>query len=299
MQTLQFNKIKAIKKKDMKKVIKFLVLSTAIIFASCEDVEPTVFNGADSSNPTLIGFSRDSYNLEVERDGTGSVDVVVNTTTLSTSARTYTVTVNVTDAENAAIPETFTVPATVTIPANEYQGILTITGVDNGLVDSNARLFTITLSGFTNESVDSDTSTVRIYEVCNIEAEFTGTYQVTSAADPVVGDSRFIPNGIYEITASSRFSRVLTANPYSPGYPQGNSEIEFNFICGNTTLSAAYTTGLACGSAPEQYVGVAPTTGGTYNPNDDSSFTVVIRTNPQSPCGVAPANITYQFTKVE
>lgn len=279
--------------------ILFKLLFVALIFTACEDVEPIIYNGNVEQNGTLLGFSRAAYNLEIERDATGSLDVIVNSSTASPSDRTYTVTVTISDAENAANPDTFTVPATVTIPANEYQGILTITGVDNGLVDVERRSFTITLGGLTDEMYDSNTATIFVYEVCEIFADFTGTYNVTSGPDPVVGNNKFIPDGVYEITAPTTYTRQFTATPYAPQYSQSEYDVVISFTCGATTISAEYFTTLACASHPGLFLGVEPASGGTYNPDNDSSFTVVVRANPELTCGAPAANQTYIFTKVE
>ena len=46
----------------MKNFIKLLVLGTGVLFTSCSDVEPAIFNGQEG-NDTFISFSRTLYSL--------------------------------------------------------------------------------------------------------------------------------------------------------------------------------------------------------------------------------------------
>lgn len=278
----------------------FKVLLLALIVTSCEDVEPTIFNGNDTSNGTFLSFSRTRTSLPIERDATGTLDITLNVSTLSNAPRTYNVEV-VTEAAVPADPATYTVPESVTIPAGSYQGTLTITGVDNGLVDATRKTFFIKLTdaSITNESMDANLVEILVYEVCALQAPFTGLYdmeQTTPGFDPAGGIASFEEGEVMLSIGDSPYDRVFNGNPY-PGF-SSPTEVILSFACDYVNLGAPIDTGIGCTGEPS--IIFEPTTSPSmYDTTDDSVFEVTFTENAGGGCGVAPAQTTLRFTKVE
>ncbi|WP_405413056.1 DUF1735 domain-containing protein [Maribacter sp. Asnod1-A12] len=100
----------------MKKYI--LIIAVLFAFVSCEE-ESIVFD--KENGQTAISFATTEYNVSVPTEGL-DIEVPVNVTTVSTSDRTFDVTVNeatVGDSSNYAL-------GSITIPAGEYSGVLNV-----------------------------------------------------------------------------------------------------------------------------------------------------------------------------
>ncbi|OIQ21059.1 MAG: hypothetical protein BM557_04700 [Flavobacterium sp. MedPE-SWcel] len=284
----------------MKTIFKLLLL--ALVFTSCDDVEPTVFNGNNESNDSFLSFSQSVYNLTIERDGVGELEVVLNASTVSSSDRVYNIEVDPGDTDSAANPATYTVPTTITIPAGEFQGMMTISGVDGGLVDAAIKNFTINITNLDAETeyMDSESATINVYEVCTVFADFSGNYEISM---PNLGltDTPYITAGVYNLaTTTSPFERTFTvASPYADfGVP--STTFTVSLACGASNFTEAVDTGLACATGNNLINEPAPLgSTGSYDPSDDSSFTVRITENAASACGGSPVLTTIQFTKVE
>lgn len=284
----------------MKTIFKLLLL--ALVFTSCEDVEPTVFNGNNESNDSFLSFSQSVYNLTIERDGVGELEVVFNSSTVSSSDRVYNIEVDAGEGDLAANPATYTVPATVTIPAGEFQGTMIISGVDGGLVDAVIKNFSISITNLDEETeyMDSTSATINVYEVCTVFADFSGNYEI-SMPNGQLTDTPYIANGVYNIaTTNSPFERTFTVQSPYADYGVPATEFTISFACGVSGFTEAVDTGLACATGNNLINEPAPlASAGSYDPNDDSSFTVRITENAASACGGSPVLTTIQFTKVE
>ncbi|KKN80142.1 hypothetical protein LCGC14_0333350 [marine sediment metagenome] len=100
----------------MKKYI--LIIAVLFAFVSCEE-ESIVFD--KENGQTGVSFATTAYNVSVPTEGLG-IEVPVNVTTVSTTDRTFDVSVDdatVGGAANYAV-------GSVTIPAGEYTGILNV-----------------------------------------------------------------------------------------------------------------------------------------------------------------------------
>lgn len=281
----------------MKTIFKLLVV--ALLFASCDDVEPTIYNGNIEQNDTFLSFSRSVYLLPVVQNQTGEVKVVFNSSTASDVDRVYNIEVGFPES-SPANPATFTVPASVTIPAGEYQGSFTIPGVDNDLVDEVVKRFTLTVTNLSdNEYLDSDTVTVNIYEVCPLQADFLGDYAIQVTSEPL-GIPAFEAGVVTLVEGDSQYERVFNATVY-PGYG-GNKEVTLAFACNFVNLGQSINTNVTCDvdddtkslvHAPAELADRS-----AYNTNDDSYFELTFIEDSQSDCG-SPANTVLTFTKVE
>lgn len=172
----------------MKKL--FILLISVASFVSCSDPDGVTYN----ESSTYVAFEKATYNLPIPVNSTASVDVKFVASNKSNVARTYNLTV-VADETNAN-PLTYSVPATLTIPANSFEGIITVTGTDNDLVDFAIKKLVIQVSGLkSNESTDTEKITLNIYEICPLViADFVGTFS---------GNLYYWDNGDFEIIAGS------------------------------------------------------------------------------------------------
>ncbi len=172
----------------MKKL--FILLISVASFISCSDPDGVTYN--DSS--TYLGFQAGTYNLPVNVNSSSTVDIKIVASSKSNVARTFNL--SVVTEETDANPLTYSVPATITIPANSYEGVATLTGTDNGLLDFVVKKLVIEVSGLkANESTDTERIVVNIYEVCPLVIDdFVGTFS---------GNLYYWDNGPYEIIEGS------------------------------------------------------------------------------------------------
>lgn len=278
----------------------FKLLAIAMLFASCDDVEPTIYNGNIDQNDTFLSFSRSTYLLPVVQNQTGEVTVVFNSSTKSDVDRVYNLDITYPEV-SAANPATFDAPTTVTIPAGEYQGFITITGIDNDLVDENVKRFIITASNINEETeyMDVESATVNIYEVCPLQADFLGTYTIAVQSEPL-GIPAFQAGEVTLVQGDSEYERVFNATVY-PGYG-GNKEVVLAFACNYLNLGEEINTNVTCDVEDDTkslvHAPVSIANRSAYDTNDDSYFELTFTEDSQSDCG-SPANTTLTFTKVE
>ena len=153
----------------MKKIL--AIFSLILVLSSCDDTEPVRFDGSQ----TLVYLPEDSANLDVIIDDVGSLEVQINTTTLSDQDRTVNLEVveedtNV-DFENIEIPSLST-----TIPAGEFFGFITINGIDNS-VETSPKLLVLKITDAGSATIDDSPIEVRVRQICPIpEGSFTGPY---------------------------------------------------------------------------------------------------------------------------
>lgn len=152
---------------------KFLILIfAATAFVSCSDIEGVTYNDSQA----YVAFSEPVYNVRVPLDSSISLEAEIVASNKVDYDRTYQLTLL--ESETDANPATYVIPSTVTIPANSYVGVVTITGTDNGLVDSNVKKLTLTIGGYAeNESTDLDKVVFNIFEFCPVVVdEFVGDF---------------------------------------------------------------------------------------------------------------------------
>lgn len=280
----------------MKNIFRILLL--AAIFTSCEDVEPTIYNG-EEGNPSFLSFSQTAYSLPVERDGVGSAQIVLNSSTVSSVDRVYELRVIPSTSQFAADSESYDLPQTITIPAGQYQGFATIAGTDTENVDGEARQFTFEIVNVGEANIDTNVTTVNVFEVCTLGAPFTGTYnvqQITPNFGPA-GTNAIGTGLITLVEGNTAFDRQFTAVPYAGGnFGLAPFNFIITFLCDGTSFTSGnVNTGIGCDSSIIFGAGASL---GTYNSEDDSVFEVVITENTGSDCGTGPIQTRLRFTKV-
>jgi hypothetical protein len=287
---------------NMKTFFKILLL--AVLFTSCEDVEPTIFNGNDSSNVTFLSFSSTSYSLPIERDLTGTSTVILNASTISSVDRTYNIEVIVEDLPTSANPATFSVPSSVTIPANEYQGFLVLTGTDGGLVDANEKTFTIKVSdaSVTTESYDdgSLSAIIKVFEACELQSDFSGKYMLTQVSPnfgPTGGDTKTLQEGIVDVAiGNTPYERTFTAKVY-PGFGFPDLDVVMSFTCDGINWGGPRYVGTNGCSEGNPISFDRSEDSAPYDTNDDSEFEFVFTEDITNSCN-ARRDVIFRLTKI-
>ena len=232
--------------------INAILLMMMLALASCEEKDPEVFDGENTDNQVLIGFSDEQYNLPVAIESTGEVEVKVEASTISKEDRVFSIDTINSGSVNEAFPETYSIPSTVTIPAGEYIGTFTITGEDNSMVEPEARLVEIELSSQSDDPLYSIQQTqVRVFEVCPVpESRYVdSTWNVSSVVCAGDGNGNCNPESSnisidYQVTmeAGEKPSEFvlsdITGGLYPELYGGDDNPATISENCFNLTLDA-------------------------------------------------------------
>lgn len=286
----------------MKRLFNLLLVSASLLVISCEDVEPTIYNGETSDN-TFLTFSSNVYTLPVVIDETGSVVITLNSSTVSDVDRVYNL--EVIEEDSTADPQTYTLPSSITIPAGSYQGTATIEGVDGGLVETDGKPFVFRITNLSGEHMDTEEITVNVVEVCPLEDDFTGTYRFTQITEPLnAGFDLYLfeQNGLVEVeVGENEYERIFVTDVW-PGFFDLPFEFRFNLSCGEIKVSE-YTVETGCTWIDEEagiilpfVVKAGPTTT-PYNNEDDTQMTFIVISDARGTC-IDAHEVIFTLTKV-
>lgn len=276
------------------KKFKILISSLIVIaFLGCSDKDDNSDTTFDNVNgQTLISFANTTSDLAVTIDDVGTVDVVIESTTISSSDRVINVTLD--EDASTANTENYTILNTaVTIPANEYFGILTIDGVDNS-VETSAETIVLNMDDSSTDYVYGTVShTVNVYQVCPVPSDyFVGDYLIEQTSAQVDGYS--LSHGtVVSVTAPTETQRVFTTTNYPTYCTTATMQFAINLVCNEFVVPFQDTT-CRCTSVTDWF-GPA-ITNETYDISDDTVLYVTFTDDAQSDCGT-PAQTTYKFTK--
>ncbi|MGJ8685031.1 MAG: hypothetical protein ACSHWW_10435 [Nonlabens sp.] len=283
----------------MKKLL-ILGLLAATTLVSCDrDTELRVASTSASGISTL-SFDSNIVNFPVEINSTNfseSVDVQVNVTNSSSSDRVFNVAVT---ADSTADPVNYMVPGTVTVPAGMFNGTLTLTGQDTNLTTVATDIVLELTTSDPNMTV-AGTTTVRIFQSCPVdETLFVGTYQMSHLIFNGFGVPTFGFGKMVDVSnPANDLVREFSA-PYAPDLGSFSTQTyEFSLACNQIVWGANQDTAVGCGgAAPNIELNTADAAfgNGTYNPTDDSSFTMNFVDDDLDDCG-ARTNVTIQMTK--
>ncbi|OED41957.1 hypothetical protein AB832_03155 [Flavobacteriaceae bacterium (ex Bugula neritina AB1)] len=279
----------------MKKYIFKILLITSVLFlGSCDVADFPTFDV--NGGQTLVAFNITATNLDVIIDDTGTTDIQLNVSTVSSSDRTYSVTINE-ELTTELNTDNYNFNPTITVPAGEYNGILTINGIDNS-VDTTGKLLVLDLVE-SNEFLTGSNSqvTINIRQVCPVPTDkFVGNYLIEQTT-PFAGGGPSLANGtvitveIPDVNTSPNGRSFMTSN--FPNYCSTPIPFTFELICNNVIVDTQ-DTNCACSSRTDYF---APaTTPSTYDVSDDNIFFVTFTEDAQSDCS-SPLQTTYRFTK--
>ena len=105
----------------MKKYFKILLITCIVIFTSCEDFEPVVYD--EVNGQTGVGFTTGTTSVVIPEEGI-TVSVSVQSTKKTSAARSFNVSVD--EALSTGSSADYNI-GSITIPANSYDGTLEVT----------------------------------------------------------------------------------------------------------------------------------------------------------------------------
>lgn len=290
----------------MKRAYKLtFVLASLLALASCEDPEPTIYNGG-TNDDAFVAFTNSVYSLPVIRDEEGSVEITLQASTISNADRTYTLAID--EEASTADPSIYTFPASVTIPAGEYEASVVVEAVDEGVTATNQTIvFSISNLVEGTEFTDDETVTINIYEVCPLQDEFLGDYVFNQTSGILTSGGNdvtiFEQGGIVTLEAgSNEYERVINSE-WFPGIWDQPMTFVINFNCGQTFVPNGDLNGLYCTEDAEGNPipfefgqGAIP---GTYNTNNDAVITVNVLQDLNSSCLDGSVQASFTLTKAD
>lgn len=276
------------------KKIAILFIGALFLFTSCEETQSPIYDGSQ----TLAYFNATSSTLEVEINDTNTIDIRVGVSTISSSARTVNISV---DLENTtATSGMYSFPTTVTIPANEFFGTFTVTGIDDGLTTAGETL-SLQIDSVDGGVGSSRAHTVRLVEICPIATTFaTGMYTLNFVSGGI-GAAGFAPalgNGVTVelVGGAASTERRFNVKCYPTfGFANPPADFSFSLVCGTTVANgivAPGVSGVGCGGS----IAFGPSGTGIYDTADDTSMTLIFAEDTAEICG-SVATTTYTLTK--
>lgn len=266
----------------MKKII--YILSLILIMTSCDDFSPGTFDG----NQTLVYFNDSSANLDVIVDATGTIEVQVNTTTLSNSDRT--VTFEIVEEDSNADDENYEIPSfSATIPAGEYFASFVVEGIDNS-VEPEPRLLVLQLVDAGSDAVISDAVLeISIKQVCPIPDDFmVGTYTLDdSGGFPNFNSGIDVELSVGEVSTQRQFEATFLP---TTGVAQ-NVVVTIDLAC-NIFIIQEIDINVQC-SGPPYLVTSAGGDNSGYSIDSDVVHVINYLEDPEASCGdTSVQNIT-------
>ncbi|MDG2499409.1 MAG: hypothetical protein P8M66_07870 [Flavobacteriaceae bacterium] len=225
---------------------KFRILTALFVLGSlvaCEQNDANIDNVYDNSGQTGVGFTTASTSVAVRPEG-ASATIGVQSTTTSSTARSFDVVVNATST--GAIGD-YSI-GTVTIPADSYDGTLTVTFVDTNLVESVPYTLVLELAlpdGVANVGSKTTTINYNKYLICNDfvltmnEDSYSDerSWDVTDAAGDVVesGDGyEFVSGGqqiVETMTLADGCYTFTIYDSYGDGQFDGTNTGNYSLDC--------------------------------------------------------------------
>lgn len=275
----------------MKKIIGLLAL-TFLIY-SCSKNESAIY---DSSGQGLVYFGEATSKLAIIFDGEGEVQIPINVSSLSSVDRTVTIAVLETSTAN---PANYSLPTTVVIPANQYTGMLVISGVDV-TAETNPELINlkiVSISGDSSTVISKTDHEVSVFQSCPVDPnKFIGNYLITETTPFVDGPT--LSDGTVIVLkhlkpAAPTTERVFSTKNY-PNYCAPFRDFFFNLSCGEVIVRSNQPSTCTC-SAAGMFFGPGAAAA-SFDASDDSVFYMTFTNDVTGDCSPA-TQTTYKFTK--
>ncbi len=271
----------------LKKVLMIFTIIVSSLFTSCDD-NKVIYDPA--TGQSLAFFSETSVSLPVFVGSSETIEVIVGISTISSSDRTLTVSLN--EKDTKANSDQFTFDSTVTIPANEYFGTISITGIDE-MLDTSPTKIVLMLEDPSDGVFDGNELNISIFKTCPIDpATFVGDYlieQTSSYVDgPTLDDGSVVS---LELVDGDQSARVFYTANYT-WYCSTPNAFTFNLVCDQVLVPNNQSN---CSCDGNLWF-TAPDVPGSFDINDDSVFYLTFTDDANTDCG-APVQTTYKFTK--
>ncbi len=274
------------------KTIKYIfIVVLTITFISCDKGGEEVFFDGDNGQ-TLISFRNTTEDLPIVIDDEGSVEIIFDVTTRSSSDRTFEI--EIVSDESTANPDSYSFNSTITIPANEYNASLTINGVDND-VDISPETLVLRIveqDSFITTS-NNNTTTVNVFQICPVDDTlFVGNYLIEQIS-PFIDGPTLSSGTVVALTVvdGATPARVFDTFNY-PNFCSTNNPFTLNLVCNEVVVPRQEGN---CSCNGDYFFDVA-SVNAVYDLNDDSEFLMTFTDDSDSDCG-SPVQTTYRFTK--
>ncbi len=279
----------------MKKIIIPLLVTLSFIFHSCSETESPIYDGSQ----TLVYFDSTSSRLEIVIDESGSIDLTIGASTLSSSDRT--VNVSIDEASTTADPAMYSFNSTVTIPANSYTGTLTLNGVDVGLTTAGVTI------GLKIDSIEGGIASTRLHqitmvEICPIPEDFmVGDYLIEQQSGVGPFSSIVSVFDVQTVTIPGDGTIREFDFLYSPSTFASDFHMVLTLVCNTFQIDGNIQSGsLSCNGGATQIGQGNATTESPYDLTDDSVITLYVSdfiAGEDGGCNVDPYDIELKLTK--
>ena len=284
---------------------KIIALGSALVLllvvTSCDSEDGRInFDPNVNNSETIIGFLESNATFVIELNQTGELEVVTTSTTRSEIDRVFNMSIN-NDLSNVDPVYLSNLPTSFTIPANEIRGSFIIEGIDP--LGNTALPQSLVLDMTSPESENSFVPRININVIIGCPTEensFVGDYTITNIV-PVDFGNLYAEGSTVNISLGSgpgeRMFTAVVLEDLEIGQPANT--LVFNPSCDDLVLvSDNQGSNLQCGGP---LVLGTPLSGelGTYNPDDDSEFDIVIgyNTTSEATCAV-PSDAVIRLTKL-
>ena len=177
---------------------------------------------------------------------------------------------------------------------NLIQGIEVVADFESSSPDGKTVVMNLVSLDSNFDVSNASPYTLTLLQYCPLEADFIGDYNLTTTATGIFDSAVFVNGTVTISEGATPTDRTFS----SPTYPEFGAfpAMEFNFslLCGNVQVPTGQATGVGCGSSTT--LGPAANVG-SYDPTDDSSFTIIITDDEGGSCG-APYEAAFLLTKI-
>lgn len=290
----------------MKKYIILLMLGCGMWSACDSDKDRVLFD--PDNGQTLLSFDKSAVDLAILINDVGQVEVVVNSSTRSSSERSFNLEVM---APDGLATDYYNVPSGFSIPADSFQGSFVISGSDPLGEQITPEQLQINIEPI-DDVVIPNSLTVNVFITCPVEeGAFTGDYLVEQITPSIFDLDTFDPDGggvvitLYDmstseaalgVTLTSPTQRAFEANYVASVGLDNLTSYIMDFVCEQVIFADEQFTFTACGGDPI-FLGPGVGENGVYISGDDSSFTLVFQDDITDACGAGSPNVTLQWTK--
>ncbi len=273
------------------------ILFFGILFTSC-DPDSIIYDSVGGQS--IASFNATVQTLPVSDSGESVAEVLVGVSTITTSDRTISVSI---DAASTAAAAEYTIdPASLVIPAGEAAARIRVIGNFSEIPETGTTNVVLNLDSVEGARLDGDrlAHRVNLFRFCPFEngSTFLGDYRLEVISTGLLNVDTFTPDQVVTLTEGSTVAdRVFSATLYPAFGGFGPFQFGFSLICDDVVVPSEVSTGLACGAgAPIITVG-GPSTNASYMSTDDSEFTINFTDDILSSCG-DPVEFSIRLVKL-
>lgn len=265
--------------KTINKILALVLLLTITVSCNRDQGDTDYLDNRDR----LVTFSAGTSGiLLVEEDAANTYDIVVGASDIG-EAISYTIEI---DPSSTAVEGVdFDIVSSTEILNQYIVGPFTIqANFENAAIEGKTVVFNLT--DVSNGVIGTQNQfTLTLIKLCPIEAEFTGTYSLSTTGLGIFDTPTFTDGLVTLEIGDTDTERVFSVAPYPAFGVFAPIDFRFSLICNNVVVPSGQVTGVGCGGATT-YLGPVDTVG-TYDPSDDSVFNIIFADDEDGlSCGV-------------